>query len=88
MIEKQVKFSLTDLATVRVRCLNAACGVITEVPITELARVFQSGECPACRFNLKIGGTRNVIVDLANAVNAFKAGNQQAEVQFVLQDKN
>jgi peptide subunit release factor 1 (eRF1) len=93
--EHLLKVLLSELTTVRVRCLNDRCGATVEVALANLDRAFRHYACPACQKEFgpaqrsQPGPEPNRLRELQAAVEelARDAGRQGFEVEFVLPAK-
>jgi hypothetical protein len=87
--EKILRLLLTDLSTVRIKCLAPGCGVVSEMPVEDLPKNFANGLCPFCGTRLIQAvppGQGNEFAWLAAAFRGLGALTH-LEVQFVVQEK-
>jgi hypothetical protein len=94
MSEKLLRFLLSELSIVRVRCKHKendgrTCGFVSEVPIGRLATV--PLQCPACSKEHKLNppriyveGTESPFSLLQKAVELVGGAGDKFEVEFVL----
>lgn len=83
MSEKLFKFLLSELKTVRFRCVK--CGTVTEMDIDKAEVRLQDPRCPVCK---EAWGTvdPNHFVNFAAAVRGIRGRTDVVEVEFVLPD--
>jgi hypothetical protein len=90
MSEKLLTIRLSELHTVRFRCLQDRCAgkVVLEATLADLPRKFEYAKCPLCSSDIdpNLKG-RNVLADLAEVLQAIKSMDKRMEVEFVLPDK-
>lgn len=91
MSRKLLAFLLSELSTVRIKCVK--CKGIVEVETVDQVVVMFSGpddpKCPLCK-QLLIGpgcGSNNPMRNLAVAVAELKKRSDTVEIEFVLADK-
>lgn len=83
MSEHIFRFLLSELTTARIRC--KACGVVTELPVTDMGNVTA---CPSCRAKMEEPQHHNsIFLGLANAVRDVLNKSATAEIEFVLPEK-
>ena len=92
MSRKLLAFLLSELATVRVKCPNPDCGIISELTI-ELMGKLSGGECKFCGQSLgfpRAEGSRNnaymLIADGIKQIQAARNANTHpvAEIEFII----
>jgi hypothetical protein len=90
MSETLFKVLLSELGTVRVKCLNPECLRVVEVTIDKLSSSFSEGVCPFCRQPFKAlphhGRLYDNLGQFAAAVQALQAAKDQIEISFVLRE--
>ncbi len=93
MSEKILKFLLTELVAVRLKCKSKACGGVFELPIDKLEDRFRRLACPLCgNIIRKDDQTQEdeLFSMLGQVVRRFKEGHikDKIEVELVLPDKD
>jgi hypothetical protein len=83
MSETLFKFLLSELDTVRVRCM--ACNRVAEVHVDDLA-AFPDGNCRFCAAPLlpPVSSGQGALYALLTMIQKFKLRAKQVEVEFVL----
>jgi hypothetical protein len=89
MSEKLVKFTITELATVRLTCLT--CQNATEMTVDEAGRRVDDSRCPLCRAEWMWPSPadppgKTPINQLAKMVQRIQAQTKHVRVEFVLPD--
>lgn len=89
MSETLLKILLSELDTVRVRCMATDCKAITEVRLADVSRAFQGAKCPVCgaEFDSQ-SGTQSALAALARAVRNTQAAADKYQVEFVLPQRS
>ncbi len=83
MSEQLLRFLLTELKTVRIRCQH--CKAVVEVTLDRLDKILATGDCPFCQHTLTDAEAgRHQLKALAQAVRDLVALKDQVEVEFVL----
>jgi hypothetical protein len=75
---------LSRLRSLRVRCRNKGCGVVSDVSIDDLRKHFHRGQCPACHAQL-VPSKPNALAQLAQAFVSLAVNCRQVEVAFVVE---
>jgi hypothetical protein len=96
MSESLLRFLLSELRTIRLRCKGSKdgspCGSVIELPVTRLAGFFgtQPPVCPFCGAQYGVrnmdGTYRNAFELLAAAMKDLASVADKVEVEFVLPD--
>ena len=91
MSEKLLKFLLSELKIIRVRCQSQLCGAIIEVPAAKVAEMFKHLCCPICNANLlperAVTGP-NAFQQLAGAIDAFNKNANHIQIEFVIPEQD
>ena len=77
---------LSQLQSLRVRCRNKGCGVVSDVSIDDLRKRFHRGQCPACHGQL-VPSKPNALAQLAQAFVSLAVNCRQVEVVFVVDEE-
>jgi hypothetical protein len=85
MSEKLLKFLLTELDIVRIRC--GKCQAVIEMPVTNLGKSFGPFTCSCCNTPFYMPGTGDPFGSLSRAI-AQLASMTNIQVEFVLPDKS
>jgi hypothetical protein len=100
MSEKLFKFLLSEITLLRLRCRNAVCGGVSEMPIGKVGELLKRGHCPFCNqpfhdkadwlssFNQLTTGSMSAVAIFAECLKLLKAINDRVEIEFVLPDKS
>jgi hypothetical protein len=97
MSEKLLRFLLTELGLVRVRCfgkLNGEpCPMVYEVPIDQLGMAFADNKCPRCNqsYECSEGQSDNILKQFCTTVGILRrlcAKKKFFDVEFVLPDND
>jgi hypothetical protein len=79
MAEKQLRFRLSELKTIRVICRQPVCGAIVEIPIEALEKVFSEPRCPVCESSFA-----ESISTLGHAIHVLSAVRDLVDIEFVI----
>jgi phage FluMu protein Com len=89
MSEHLLKFLLSELATIRIRC--AACSSVIEVDYKGLGAYFTENKCPACKTAFAPRHRLNTVTTVADFLKTLHAVmdmgrffQEQITVEFVL----
>jgi hypothetical protein len=92
--EKILKILLSELKIVRIKCKGKhgqngdPCAMIYEVPIENLASVFQQNCCPICGKPFYRPDSGNPLPSLAAALQMVASVNDTLEIEFVIPNKD
>jgi hypothetical protein len=96
MSEKHLRFfKLSELVTVRLVCKYAKCGAITELPLNQVAKIFNDGVCKCCGEPFHVKKTFHGYVEqrvpeynwldqFALSVAELNRGGVMVDVEFVI----
>ena len=86
MSEHLLRFLVSELKLVRVRCKGPTCGMTFEMPVKALVGRFPQSKCPLCghMFQWKTVAEGDPLTDLAVAILRLAGDEDKVEVQFVL----
>lgn len=84
---KLLAFLLSELKTVRLKCLRPECMGVTEVTIAKMGARFEVPFCPVCTKPF-IGNhtTDNAIVRLAKSIQSLQDQGENLGIEFILPD--
>jgi coenzyme F420-reducing hydrogenase delta subunit len=86
--EQVIRVPLTELATLRVRCLNPQCGGLVEATVERFAQVFAQGyRCPVC--GVRFGANQadpDHLRALVKAMEELKRDSERVEIEFVVSE--
>jgi predicted Zn finger-like uncharacterized protein len=86
MSEKLFRFLLSELETVRVKCLQ--CQTVFEVRTDQIAATFPESKCPVCRKMLGAIPSVSGFTHLSEAIRQFKADAASVQIEFTIPEKD
>jgi len=89
--KKLLRFLLSELKTIRVRCKNDCCGVITEFVLERLNTPELTERCPCCHAEWQTadmsGRPQNAFERLAKALALLKRIEGKVEIELELPEE-
>ncbi len=86
MSEKLFRFLLSELETIRVKCVG--CEATVEIRTDQILAMLSQGQCKVCGKPLVPGAGTNAFEHLARAIATFKAQSAAFQIEFTLPDKS
>ena len=83
-----LSFSLSETNHVRVKCKH--CGVITEIPCSDIYLRFRNSKCLHCHTEYHLAGDQanSPFAHLQMALDGFRAIEGKVLIEFVLSDQD
>jgi hypothetical protein len=86
---KLLAFLLSDLETVRIRCMNKSCNGIIELKVEHLGTNQSAAKCKVCDTNFAwFGDSANPILLLQNAVRLARDAKARVEIELTFPDES